>query len=122
MKIHLKEYRGSVGRAGHTLSVAESCTGGTLASMITAVPGSSRYFSGGIVAYSNEIKKDQLAIEPSLIDRYGAVSKPVVEDMAINCRLLFNTVYSVAVSGIAGPSGGTDKKPVGTIWIAVSSQ
>jgi nicotinamide-nucleotide amidase len=107
---------------GHTLSVAESCTGGTLASMITAVPGSSRYFSGGIVAYSNEIKKDQLAIQPSLIDRYGAVSKPVVEDMAINCRLLFNTVYAVAVSGIAGPSGGTDKKPVGTIWIAVSSR
>jgi nicotinamide-nucleotide amidase len=107
---------------GQTLSVAESCTGGTLASMITAVPGSSRYFSGGIVAYSNEIKKDQLAIEPSLIDKYGAVSKPVVEDMAINCRLLFNTGYAVAVSGVAGPSGGTDKKPVGTTWIAVSSR
>ncbi len=105
-----------------TLSAAESCTGGTIASMITAVPGSSSYFKGGIVAYSNEIKKDQLAIEPSLIDKYGAVSKPVVEDMAINCRLLFNTGYSIAVSGIAGPSGGTDKKPVGTVWIAVSCQ
>ena len=103
-----------------TLSVAESCTGGTIASMLTAVHGSSKYFKGGIVAYSNEIKKDQLAIEPSLLDRYGAVSKQVVEDMAINTRLLFNTDYSIAVSGIAGPSGGTDEKPVGTTWISVS--
>jgi nicotinamide-nucleotide amidase len=105
-----------------TLSVAESCTGGTIASMITRIPGSSAYFKGGIVAYSNEIKRDQLAIDPSLLGRYGAVSKQVVEDMAINTRLLFNTDYSVAVSGIAGPSGGTEEKPVGTIWIAVSCQ
>jgi nicotinamide-nucleotide amidase len=103
-----------------TLSVAESCTGGAIASLVTSIPGSSEYFKGGIVAYSNEIKRDQLAIERSIIDKYGAVSKQVVEDMAINTRLLFNTDYSVAVSGIAGPSGGTDNKPVGMIWIAVS--
>jgi nicotinamide-nucleotide amidase len=105
-----------------TLSVAESCTGGSIASMITRIPGSSDYFKGGIVAYSNEIKRDQLAIDHSLLESYGAVSKQVVEDMAINTRLLFNTDFSVAVSGIAGPSGGTEEKPVGTIWIAVSCQ
>lgn len=103
-----------------SLSVAESCTGGAIASLITSVPGSSVYFKGGIVAYSNEIKRDQLAIDSSLIDKYGAVSKPVVEHMANNTRLLFNTDYSVAVSGIAGPGGGTDEKPVGMTWIAVS--
>jgi nicotinamide-nucleotide amidase len=109
-------------RQGRTLSVAESCTGGAIASLITSVPGSSVYFKGGIVAYANEIKRDQLAIDGSLIEEYGAVSKQVVEDMAIHTRLLFNTHYSVAASGIAGPSGGSDEKPVGTIWIAVSCQ
>ena len=103
-----------------SLAVAESCTGGSIASLITGVPGSSEYFKGGIVAYSNEIKRDQLAIEPSIIEKYGAVSNRVVEDMAINTRLLFNTDYSIAVSGIAGPSGGSEEKPVGTTWIAVS--
>ncbi len=109
-----------LGRGSYTLSVAESCTGGAIASLITSVPGSSGYFKGGIVAYSNEIKRDQLAIDKFLIDKYGAVSKQVVEDMATNVRLLFNSTYSIAISGIAGPSGGTNEKPVGTIWIAVS--
>ncbi len=104
-----------------TLAVAESCTGGAIASLITAVPGSSAYFKGGIVAYSNEIKKDQLAISPTILDTYGAVSKQVVEDMAVNVRLLFSSTYAIAVSGIAGPTGGTPEKPVGTTWIAVSS-
>ncbi len=103
-----------------TLAVAESCTGGAIASLITSVPGSSEYFKGAIVAYSNEIKRDQLAVESTLIDTYGAVSKQVVEVMADNTRLLFNTDYSISVSGVAGPSGGTIEKPVGTIWIAVS--
>ncbi len=103
-----------------SLAVAESCTGGAISSLITGVPGSSKYFKGGIVAYSNEIKKDQLAISPTLIETYGAVSKQVVEDMAINSRLLFNSTWSIAISGIAGPSGGTPEKPVGTTWIAVS--
>jgi nicotinamide-nucleotide amidase len=103
-----------------SLSIAESCTGGAVSALVTSVPGSSAYFKGGIVAYSNEIKSDQLAIDRSLIDKYGAVSKPVVEDMAINTRLLFNTDYAVSVSGIAGPSGGSADKPVGTTWIGVS--
>jgi nicotinamide-nucleotide amidase len=105
-----------------TLSVSESCTGGMISSLITSVPGSSAWFKGGLVAYSNEIKRDQLAVDKSVIDRYGAVSRNVVEDMAINTRLLFDTHYSVAVSGIAGPGGGSDEKPVGTTWIAVSSR
>ncbi|TVR73872.1 MAG: CinA family nicotinamide mononucleotide deamidase-related protein [Marinilabiliales bacterium] len=105
---------------GETLAVAESCTGGAIASLITGVPGSSAYFKGGIIAYSNEIKKDQLAINPDILDTYGAVSKQVVEDMAVNARLLFNSTYAIAVSGIAGPAGGTPEKPVGTTWIAVS--
>ena len=104
------------------IAVAESCTGGAISSLITAVPGSSKYFKGGIVAYSNEIKKDQLAISPTLIETYGAVSKQVVEDMATNARLLFNSNWSIAVSGIAGPSGGSTAKPVGTIWIAISGE
>jgi nicotinamide-nucleotide amidase len=103
-----------------SLSIAESCTGGAVSALVTSVPGSSAYFKGGIVAYSNEIKRDQLAIDRSLIDKYGAVSKLVVEDMAINTRLLFNTDYAVSVSGIAGPSGGSAEKPVGTTWIGVS--
>ncbi len=107
---------------GQSLSVAESCTGGKIASLITGVAGSSKYFKGGIIAYSNEIKTDQLAIEKSLLENFGAVSKQVVENMAINSRLLFNTDYSISVSGIAGPSGGTKEKPVGTTWIAVSSK
>jgi nicotinamide-nucleotide amidase len=103
-----------------SLSIAESCTGGAVSALITSVPGSSSYFKGGIVAYSNEIKRDQLAIDRSLIETYGAVSKLVVEDMAINTRLLFNTDYAVSVSGIAGPGGGSSDKPVGTTWIGVS--
>lgn len=103
-----------------SLSLAESCTGGAISALITSVPGSSAYFKGGIVAYSNEIKRDQLAIDRSLIETYGAVSKLVVEDMAINTRLLFNTDYAISVSGIAGPSGGSAEKPVGTTWISVS--
>lgn len=105
-----------------SLSLAESCTGGNIASLITSVPGSSKYFKGGIVAYSNEIKRDQLAVEKSLLDKFGAVSQQVVDEMAINTRLLFNTDYSVAVSGIAGPEGGSDEKPVGTTWISASSK
>ncbi len=108
--------------SGQSLSLAESCTGGTIASLITAVSGSSKYFKGGIVAYSNEIKTDQLAINPDVLNKYGAVSRQVVEDMATNTRLLFNTDYAVSVSGIAGPSGGTPEKPVGTTWIAVSGR
>ncbi|MCF6365193.1 MAG: competence/damage-inducible protein A [Bacteroidales bacterium] len=103
-----------------TLSVAESCTSGNVARLITSVPGSSEYFKGGIVAYSNEIKNKFLNVPEVLIKKYGAVSKEVVEAMVKGQKESFKTDYAVAISGIAGPGGGTPDKPVGTTWIAVA--
>ncbi|MDA3780001.1 MAG: CinA family protein [Bacteroidales bacterium] len=105
-----------------TLSVAESCTGGNIARLITSVPGCSSYFAGGIVAYSNIIKQNILDVKSSNINQYGAVSKVVVEEMAKGAIKQFNSDYSIATSGIAGPGGGTIEKPVGTIWIAVANR
>lgn len=106
---------------GFTLCTAESCTGGYIAHKITSVPGSSAYFKGSVIAYSNQIKEKILSVDPELINSVGAVSKEVVEMMAQQAKELFNTDYSLAVSGIAGPSGGSAEKPVGTVWIAVAS-
>ncbi|SDB94212.1 competence/damage-inducible protein A [Williamwhitmania taraxaci] len=103
-----------------TLSVAESCTGGNIAHMVTSVEGSSRYFMGGVIAYSNTAKVKLIGVDSGTIETYGAVSGEVVSEMAKGCRLLFNTDYAIAISGIAGPGGGTDEKPVGTIWIAIA--
>ena len=102
-----------------TLSTAESCTGGNIAHKITSVPGSSEYYTGSVIAYSNRIKQDVLNVNPDNIIKYGAVSKTVVEEMAKGIRQLFNTDTAIATSGIAGPDGGTTEKPVGTTWIAV---
>ena len=93
-----------------------------IANLVTSVPGSSAYFKGSIVAYSNQVKQEFLDIPEDIIKKYGAVSQEVVELMANNAREKFNTTYSIAVSGIAGPSGGTEEKPVGTTWICVSSK
>ncbi|MFW5820658.1 MAG: competence/damage-inducible protein A [Bacteroidota bacterium] len=106
----------------YTLSTAESCTGGRIASLVTSVPGSSAYFTGSVIAYSNQVKQDFLEIPKEIIEKHGAVSQKVVELMAIHVREKFNTTYSIAVSGIAGPSGGSEEKPVGTTWICVSSK
>lgn len=103
-----------------TLSVAESCTGGNIAHLITSIPGSSEYFSGGVVTYSNKSKENILSVNKSKIDHYGAVSKKVVEEMVEGVRKLYKTDFAIATSGIAGPTGGTEEKPVGTVWIAVS--
>ena len=103
-----------------TVSVAESCTGGNISHFFTSNPGSSAYFKGGIVAYSNEIKSKILGIDPEIIAKRGAVSKEVVEAMAVSANQLFNTDFAIATSGIAGPDGGTPEKPVGTVWIAVA--
>lgn len=103
-----------------TLAVAESCTGGFLAHKITSIPGSSAYFKGSVVAYANEAKTKLLGIDPKLIDSHGAVSQQIVEAMAVSTRQLFHTDYAIAISGIAGPGGGTEEKPVGTVWIAIS--
>lgn len=107
---------------GKTLCTAESCTGGNIAHMITSVAGSSKYFMGSVVAYDNRIKTDLLGINIKLIEEEGAVSEKVVKAMAENSRKIFGTDYSVATSGIAGPDGGSEQKPVGTIWMAVASQ
>lgn len=104
------------------VSVAESCTGGNIAHLITSVSGSSAYFTGGVIAYSNKIKEKNLNVSKSNIDNYGAVSKQVVEEMAVGVRKLYRSDYAIATSGIAGPTGGTTDKPVGTTWIAVCSE
>ncbi|HLG35815.1 MAG TPA: competence/damage-inducible protein A [Bacteroidia bacterium] len=104
-----------------TLCTAESCTGGYIAHKITSVPGSSDYFIGSVVAYANEVKENFLNVPYQVIEKYGAVSEQVVKLMAENARNIFGTDYSVACSGIAGPDGGTEEKPVGTVWIAVAT-
>ncbi len=104
-----------------TVSTAESCTGGYIASLFTSVAGSSEYFTGSVVAYSNEIKQNELGVAWEDIESFGAVSKKVVEQMAMGIRKKFGTDFGIATSGIAGPSGGSEDKPVGTVWIAVSS-
>jgi len=105
-----------------TLALAESCTGGYIAHLITSQAGSSEYFRGGVVAYSNEIKTNVLQVDEHVIKQYGAVSEAVVEQMAQNILSVFNADYGVAVSGIAGPGGGSADKPVGTVWIAVADK
>lgn len=105
-----------------TVATAESCTGGAIAAGITSVPGSSDYFKGGIVAYENDIKQRLLDVSPEDIEAYGAVSKTVVEQMAIGAKKHLKTDFALATSGIAGPDGGTPEKPVGTVWIALASE
>ncbi len=100
-----------------TLSVAESCTGGYISHKITSVSGSSSYFKGGIVSYANEIKENILDVKESELIQFGAVSEPVVQQMAKGVQRIFNTDCSIATSGIAGPDGGSEEKPVGTVWI-----
>ena len=105
-----------------TLSTAESCTGGNISALITSVSGSSSYYKGSIISYSNEIKNNQLSVPLSVIDAVGVVSQEVVEIMSKSVLKKFNTDFSIAVSGIAGPEGGSEEKPVGTTWISVSSK
>ncbi len=101
-----------------TVSSAESCTGGNIAHSIVQNPGSSVYFMGSVVSYSNDVKADVLGVSRSDISRHGAVSKEVVEQMAIGAARLMRTNCSIATSGIAGPDGGSKFKPVGTVWLA----
>lgn len=104
-----------------TFATAESCTGGYISGLITSVPGASRYFRGCIVAYSNDIKTKFLGVDQVALEKHGAVSREVVELMAQGARKELGTDYAVATSGIAGPDGGTPEKPVGTVWVGVSS-
>jgi nicotinamide-nucleotide amidase len=119
--ISLAEAIGETLRGGRqTISVAESCTGGFLAHLFTSNAGSSDYFAGGAVTYSNVLKKEILGVQEETIQSHGAVSEATVLEMADGARTKFHTDFAIAVSGIAGPGGGTDEKPVGTVWIAVS--
>lgn len=106
--------------AGVTVATAESCTGGNIAHIITSMPGASNYFLGGVVAYSNEVKKSVLGVSAQDLEKYGAVSEQVARQMAQGVRKALGADYAVATTGIAGPDGGTKEKPVGTIWMAVA--
>lgn len=105
-----------------TISTAESCTGGAIASLITSVPGSSSYFEGSVVSYSNKIKKSLLGVKEATLDQFGAVSEETVKEMLTGLLQEMNTDYGIAVSGIMGPDGGTPDKPVGTVWLAVGNK
>jgi len=105
-----------------TVATAESCTGGEIAHLITSIPGSSAYYKGSVVAYTNPVKTQLLGVQDFILTRYGAVSENTVKEMAFGVRSLLKTDYAIATSGIAGPEGGTEVKPVGTVWIAVASE
>ena len=107
---------------GKTLGTAESCTGGYIAHLITSIPGSSHYFNGSVVSYSNEIKEKVLKVPADTIQRNGAVSEETVREMVKGALELLHTDYVVATSGIMGPDGGSPEKPVGTVWIAVGDR
>jgi nicotinamide-nucleotide amidase len=104
------------------LATAESCTGGFLAHKITSIPGSSAYFMGSVVAYSNTVKMNQLNVKPSTLEKNGAVSEETVKEMVQGALDLLKTDLAIAISGVAGPDGGTPEKPVGTIWIAIGDK
>lgn len=104
-----------------TVSLAESCTGGYIASLFTAIPGSSDVFNGGIIPYHNFAKHELLNVDNAVFEKHGAVSEECIVQMAEHVREKFHSSYAIATSGIAGPSGGTSEKPVGTVWIAIST-
>ncbi len=106
--------------AGHTVAVAESCTGGLIGSLLTDVPGSSDYFDRSLVTYSYDAKRELLAVSRESLDAHGAVSEPVAIDMARGVRDTARTDWGVATTGVAGPSGGSPETPVGTVYIAVA--
>jgi nicotinamide-nucleotide amidase len=105
-----------------TIALAESCTGGHLSHQFTQIPGCSDYFIGGVISYSNEIKKEILHVSDSILNIDGAVSESCVSVMAKSIREKFKSTYGMATSGIAGPAGGSVEKPVGTVWIAIASE
>lgn len=104
-----------------TISIAESCTGGLLSAELTANPGSSKYFIGSVIAYNNQVKINEIGVSKDTLDKYGAVSSETAIELAENIRAKYKTDYSLSITGIAGPDGGTEYKPVGTVWIGFSS-
>ncbi len=104
-----------------TVSTAESCTGGYISHLLTKVAGSSEYYIGSVISYAYEIKETELDVPHEIIEKHGAVSQPVVEQMAKAIREKYKTDYAISASGIAGPGGGTEEKPVGTVWVAIAT-
>lgn len=102
------------------LALAESCTGGSLAALLTSVPGVSQVFWGGVVAYANEVKERILKVNPLEIQKFGAVSAPVAQAMAKGALTVMNSDWAIAITGVAGPSGGSVEKPVGTVFISIA--
>ena len=120
--IKLEELVGKLLKEKHCMvATAESCTGGKVASLITSVSGSSEYYKGSVVSYCNEVKANVLGVNRADLEKYGAVSSTVAEQMASGVRKLLDVDYAVSTTGIAGPTGGSDEKPVGTVWIAVAT-
>ena len=120
--IKLEELVGKLLKEKHcTVATAESCTGGKVASLITSISGSSEYYKGSVVSYCNEVKANVLGVSRADLEKYGAVSSTVAEQMASGVRKLLGVDYAVSTTGVAGPTGGSDEKPVGTVWIAVAT-
>lgn len=108
--------------AGLVCATAESCTGGGVGAAITAVAGSSEVFAGGVISYSNEVKRNVLGVESATLEKFGAVSSQTAAEMAVGARNLLKVDLAVALTGIAGPSGGTEEKPVGLVWFAIANK
>mgnify|MGYP001436651591 CR=1 FL=1 len=117
-KVISREINDLMWQQGATLSTAESCTAGNVAAAITSIPGSSQFYKGGVVGYSNEVKVNLLHVKPETLETYGAVSEETIIEMI---KGVMKSDYAVATSGVAGPGGGTPEKPVGTIWIAAGN-
>jgi len=107
-------------RLGATLAVAESCTGGLLGQRVTSIPGSSDYFLGGFITYANRMKIDWLGVPKEIIEEYGAVSRQAAEAMAQGARRRSGATYALSITGVAGPDGGTEKSPVGTVYVGLA--
>lgn len=120
MEVEIETIGNLLRSRGLLMGTAESCTGGHIAHLITLIPGSSDYFVGGVVSYSNEVKQNLLGVSAESLKQQGAVSREVVEQMALGAIYSLDCDCSVATSGIAGPGGGSPEKPVGTVWIAAA--
>ena len=119
--ILLEEVKSKLTELKKTLSTAESCTSGLLGANLTYLSGSSSYYMGGVCTYSNHSKVHMLGVDPKILEEFGAVSPETAVSMAESIRIKLNTDYGISITGIAGPGGGTPQKPVGTVWVCISS-